>query len=286
MSDKAVTKYQALQSFLGGSSLKGALMQALPPGATPDRLVRSALNAILKDPLLLECSKESWARSMLEVAMLGLEINVLGSAYMIPFKNTSKGCYEAQVIPGYRGLITLACKSKSVSSISARVVHAGEFFELEYGNETRLSHRPCMEGEPGPVLGAYMLAKLSDGDIHVEFMTKGQIDLVRGRSKAGGNGPWATDYEEMCRKTVTRRGIKYLPIDPSEASQLANALESEDRFEAGDTPLPIDVEIDPGDVLDMGTDPSEPVMNEPKSRTDETIGKLKETPLEADSDAK
>lgn len=277
MSEKALTKYQSMQNFLCGNSLKTALMQALPEGTNPDRLVRSALNAILKDPLLLECSKESWARSMLEVAMLGLEVNVMGSAYMIPFKNTNKECYEVQLIPGYRGLISLACKSPTVKSITSRLVREMDEFDLEYNNDgDKLIHRPYLKGDPGEIIGAYMRARLVDsGEIQVEFMTKGEIDKVRARSKAATSGPWITDYEEMCRKTPVRRGVKYLPVSPGDTPQLARALEIEDRFEAGGSSLPIDIDITP-DVNNEIGNPTEPEIADPPSRTEETINKLRE----------
>ncbi|EUC94081.1 recombinase RecT, partial [Providencia alcalifaciens] len=48
--------------------------------------------------------------------------------------------------------------------------------------------------------------------VQFEVMTYNQIEKVRNSSKAGKNGPWATHWEEMAKKTVIRRLFKYLPV--------------------------------------------------------------------------
>ena len=64
-----------------------------------------------------------------------------------------------------------------------------------------------------------------------------QVDQIRKRSKASGNGPWVTDYDEMARKTAVRRLCKYLPL----SVEMAEALEAEDRAEFGAPAEVIDI---------------------------------------------
>lgn len=77
-----------------------------------------------------------------------------------------------------------------------------------------------MEGQdPGPVIGAYMVAVLRDragaaSIRQIEWMTYAQIEQVRKASRAGKSGPWVDHWDEMARKTVVRRGAKYLPLTP------------------------------------------------------------------------
>jgi recombinational DNA repair protein RecT len=59
--------------------------------------------------------------------------------------------------------------------------------------------------------GVWAKAVLSDGSEQYEVMSIGEIDAIRGRSKAGSSGPWKTDYPEMAKKTVIRRLFKRLP---------------------------------------------------------------------------
>lgn len=106
----------------------------------------------------------------------------------------------------------LARRSGEISTIQAHVVCKGDRFEFELGLDPRLSHVPSLEGGEREITHAYMVAHLKDGGVQVEVMTKADIDRIRSRSRSGGAGPWVTDYKEMARKTVVRRGMKYLPL--------------------------------------------------------------------------
>ena len=69
---------------------------------------------------------------------------------------------------------------------------------------------------------------LTSGEHLFEWMAKEDVDAIRNRARAGGGGPWATDWAEMARKTVLRRAAKYLPRSVS----MADALELADKAEA------------------------------------------------------
>lgn len=60
-------------------------------------------------------------------------------------------------------------------------------------------------------------------------MSKADVDKVRATSKASGNGPWVTHYEEMAKKTVIRRLFKYLPV----SIELQTAVTLDERADAG-----------------------------------------------------
>ena len=83
-------------------------------------------------------------------AQLGLRPGVLGQAYVLPFWDKKDRMYKAQFVAGYRGLVDLAYRSDRVLSIGARIVHANDYFEIEYNAiEDRLVHRPFLDGERG-----------------------------------------------------------------------------------------------------------------------------------------
>jgi signal peptidase I len=86
--------------------------------------------------------------------------------------------------------------------------------------------------ERGDIVAAYMVVQMEGEAIQVEVMTREDIIAIRDRSRASKAGPWVTDFAEMCRKTVVRRGCKYLPMDTEEAEPLARAMELDaDDFE-------------------------------------------------------
>lgn len=206
---------------------KPRLAEVTPKHLTADRLTRVAIAAMGRTPNLLKCTPASLLNSIMQAAQLGLEPgSALGEAYLVPYKET------CQLIVGYRGLISLARRSGQIASIEAHVVHEKDRFVCKYGLASQLEHEPDWSDDPGPVVAVYAVARLKDGATQVEVMTKAQVDAIRKRSRASGDGPWTTDYEEMARKTVVRRICKYLPL----SIELAEALAIEDAVDVLDVP--------------------------------------------------
>ena len=253
---KALTHQQRLNSIRGLlERSKDKYAEVLPKHLTAERLIRIAIAAASRNPQLLACTPQSLALSLMGAAQLGLEAgSPLGSAYLVPFRNKN-GNYEATLIIGYRGLIELARRSGEISMIEAHVVHENDTFTCRFGMEPVLEHEPCWTGEPGDVIAAYAVAKLTDGSTQVEVMTRAQIDAIKNRSRAGRSGPWVSDYPEMARKTVVRRLAKYLPL----SVELARALDLDAHAEAGSGT---------GDIIDIDI-PEEMLPEEPTSRNDE-----------------
>lgn len=227
----AAQKQAVLKDLLDRA--KGSIAAVLPKHLTPDRILKVALVATSKSPMLMNCSPQSVLQSVMQAAQLGLEPgSALGGAYLVPYGNT------CQLIVGYRGLIDLARRSGQIQSIEARVVRARDSFKIAYGLDPVLVHQPFMpitadEGgdgkdlDAGPLVAVYAIARLKDGAIQTEVMTRSQVDAIKKRSRSSSNGPWVTDYEEMARKTVVRRICKYLPL----STELAAALTLDERDE-------------------------------------------------------
>jgi recombination protein RecT len=232
----------SLKSLLEGQ--RGAIQAVLPRHLSAERILKVALVAASRNPLLLECDAMSILRSVMSSSQLGLEPDgPLGSAYLVPFKNKN-GRMEAQLIVGYRGLIDLARRSGQIVSIEAHVVREKDKFECSFGLEPVLKHVPDWSDDPGKQIAVYAVAKLKDGGVQAEVMTKHEVDAIRKRSRAGNFGPWVTDYEEMSRKTVVKRLAKYLPI----SVELSQALEVDNATDTGELTV-MDVEIkEAGDV--------------------------------------
>lgn len=222
---------------------KDSLATMLPKHVTVDRLIKVVLSATARNEKLLECSRPSFLRAIMQSAELGLEIGgLLGEAYLVPFNRNWKddaGNWhrekEVTCIVGYKGLIKLARQSGQIHSIGARVVHERDHFSVNLALE-QIEHVPELRGEPGGLVLVYAIARFRDGGQQVEVMTRDQIEAIRKRSKTyntkdgTSDGPWATDYEEMARKTVVRRLCKYLPLSP----ELQKALEYEEDRDAAD----------------------------------------------------
>lgn len=222
---------------------KGAIATLLPKHLSAERLLRTVTFATQRTPDLLACTPESILQAAMLAGMLGLEPNTpLGLAYLVPYKNRKKdNRLEAQFICGYKGLVQLAIQSGEIRAISSRLVCENDEFDISYGTDERIVHRPIVRGPSGPFVGVYAIARLKSSDQQFEFMTMGEVDVIRAQSKASSSGPWVDHYGEMARKTSIRRLCKTLPLS---GDKLAKALAAHAQTEAGEA-------IDYGRIIDV-----------------------------------
>ena len=193
--------------------MEGEIKKALPSVLTPERVTRIVLSALSTNPKLQETTPESFLGAMMTAAQLGMEPNTpLGQAYLLPYYNSKKRCLECQFQLGYKGLIDLAYRSGEVSTIQAHVVYEHDKFSYAYGLEPQLEHVPAM-GDRGSPTHVYAVFRTKDGGYSFGVMS---IDDVRRHaqrySKSFENGPWQTNFEEMAKKTVLKRILKYAPL--------------------------------------------------------------------------
>ena len=165
-----------------------------PKHLTPDRIVRIAMTSIHRTPKLADCTIESLLGAVLTCTQLGLEPDsASGRAYLIPYKTT------CTLIVGYKGLMDLARRSGEISALEARVVHKGDTFTYQYGTAPAIHHIPNLDSE-GEMIAVYAVAQFKNVGFQFEVMSRAAIAKIRKRSKAGEDGPWVTDFDEMARK--------------------------------------------------------------------------------------
>tara|TARA_R100001086_G_C11828909_1_gene256138 strand:- start:684 stop:1538 length:855 start_codon:yes stop_codon:yes gene_type:complete len=225
---------------------KEQIKLALPKHLDVDRVMRTAMTEVNKNYQLQTCDPLSVVGSVIQASELGLECGAtLGHAFLVPF-NTKNGPRKAQLIVGYRGMLALARRSGTVKTITARTVHENDEFTVQYGLEDNIVHKPAM-GDRGEIVAVYAIAKLQGDAYQFEVMSKEEIESVRQTSKSKDNGPWATDWPEMAKKTVIRRLFKFLPISIEDnALQMAASLdEAADRGEQDNSALVVNSEGTP-----------------------------------------
>jgi len=189
------------------------IAKALPSVMTPERFARITLTALNTNQQLQETTPASFLGAMMTAAQLGLEPNTpLGQAYLLPYRN--KGTLECQFQIGYRGLIDLAYRSGEIKMIQAHVVYGNDDFDFSFGLEPQLHHVPAKSdrGEPEWVYASF---ETKDGGHGFEVMS---IDDIRkhaakySKSYSSNFSPWKTSFEEMAKKTVLKRVLKYAPM--------------------------------------------------------------------------
>jgi recombination protein RecT len=207
------------------------IQEILPEGRNSDkdakRVIRLARLAIVRNPKLMDCTPISVVESIMVASQLGLEINSpIGGAHLVPF---GKKC---QMIPDYRGLIRLALRNGDCKKLVAREVYEGDMFHIIQGTREDIEHVPLLGEEARrdeDITGFYAVATMADGLTVHEYASKGDVDKIRARSKAGSSGPWKTDYAAMGKKTLIKRVLKWLDLSPD----LALAIEYDNRGETG-----------------------------------------------------
>lgn len=192
-------------------SMKGQIEAALPSVITGERFARMVLTAMSNTPKLASCTPKSFLGAMMQAAQLGLEPNTpLGEAYLIPFMN--HGALECQFQVGYKGMISLAHRSGLY--VQAHEVHENDEFDVEYGLEPKLVHKPVFK-DRGPVIAYYGVWKDKDGISGFEIMSKEDVEAhARKYSQSYGKGfsPWKSNFDEMAKKTVIKKALKYAPL--------------------------------------------------------------------------
>jgi phage RecT family recombinase len=208
------------------------IAKALPSALTVERLTRIMLTVFRTNKKLLDCSQHSLLACFFGCAQLGLTPEPwLGQAYLVPFWSSKLKCNEATLIPGYRGLITLARRSGELRTVKAAAVYEREPFEWERLYPERSRHG-YVDGDPGELKGAWTLWTFKDDNVTGDFMTIHEIDKIMQRTKSRNRqgeivGPWVTDKAEMAKKTVIRRHFKLAPVSVDE-QRLGMAVAAED----------------------------------------------------------
>lgn len=235
---------------------------AMPKGVEAAQLIRDAITVIRANPKLLEASQASLMGCLMTCAQLGLRpgVGALGHAYIIPFKG------QAQLIIGYQGLIELAQRSGKIASLSARIVYQNDDFDVEYGLEEKLRHKPVLFGERGPAIGYYAVVHYTTGGHSFIFANRTEIEQHRDKfamAKRNGGvfGPWVDHFDAMAQKTVIRELAKYMP----KSTELQGALVADES-----------VRVDAAPDADLNQVTQQPTEDEyiPGEQVDETTGEL------------
>ena len=216
-----LTKSMSISDMI--KAMEPEIKKALPDVITPERFTRMALSALNTTPKLQECSQMSFLGALMNAAQLGLEPNTpLGQAYLIPYKN--KGRLECQFQVGYKGLLDMVYRNPEIQTVQAQCVYENDEFEYELGLEPKLIHKPAI-GDRGALILVYALWKSKNGGFGFEVMSKADVDNhARKFSQSFGSSysPWKTNYEEMAKKTVIKRCLKYAPVKSDFVRNMSN----------------------------------------------------------------
>lgn len=157
------------------------------------------------------CEPNSLMMCGLKAASLGLPLDSnLGQAYPVPFnvtQNNGTKIKEAQFQMGYKGFIQLAQRTGQYRKIVLTDIRAGEVVKIDPIAEV-YEFAPVLDEDKRsklPVTHYYFMFELVNG-FKKEFCWPISKVLAHGKrySKSFGSGPWQTNQDEMCKKTMVR----------------------------------------------------------------------------------
>lgn len=184
------------------------------------RITADAIQLVRKTPKLKQCDPNSVLGGLVTCAQLDLRPGVGGEAWLIPMWNRNgnggRGGFEATLVIGYQGLVTLARRSDLLGDVQVIRIYDNDRFEFSWDYD-RLVHEPNWR-DPGEVIGWYAVVKLTNGLTRVErpwTVRDMEIhrDLYAMARKKGGEvvGPWRDNFNAMADKTMMIRALKTAP---------------------------------------------------------------------------
>ncbi len=195
---------------------------------------------ILKDnPYLAEVAignLDSLKEAIINVAAIGLSLSpVHNYAYLIPRKvrDVMKVCLDIS----YKGYIELGTSKGVLLWVKAEIVRDTDEFEYRGMNQEPVHRFKPFNKDRGDIVGGFIVAKMTSGDLLVDFMPIHEIYNIRDRSdgfkayqaRKIKSTPWVSDEGEMIKKTLIKRGRKSWPSSIAKDLDRALAVADEDE---------------------------------------------------------
>ncbi len=226
MSQK-LTAIQKIKNALHSDAVQEGLAAQLPSDVPVDKFTAVVIRAIQEDPDLLQADKRSLLLACQRAAQDGLIPDKREGALVVySTKQGDQWIKKVQwqaMIGGLRKRL-----AKNGFDIRAEVVHEGDFFDQDLGDNPTITHKPPpLDSKRGNIIGAYAIATHAEtGTRYREVMSIDQINEIR--AVARSDKIWSKWFAEMARKTAARRLIKMLPITDEDA-RLAGMIERDNE---------------------------------------------------------
>ena len=228
MNTQELVVMDGFKRMLEGEAVQNGLAAVLPKDIELDTFTAVVIRAVQENPDVLDADRKSLFLACQDAAQDGLVPDSREGALVI--RNTKvndqwvkKVCWQP-MIGGLRKNL-----ARAGFDIRAEVVFENDVFDQELGDDPRIKHKPPVLGESrGEPIGAYAIAtRFSTGDKYREVMSYAELEEIR--SKAQTDYIWKAHTNEMYRKTVARRLVKYLPITGEETDLLYGMLDRDNR---------------------------------------------------------
>jgi recombination protein RecT len=204
---KEVAKPEKQLHLLQRDDVKAKFKEVL--GSNAISFVTSVLSAVNSNEKLKLADQNSIYMSAMMAASLNLPINQnLGFAYLIPFDDRKNNKLVCQFQIGYKGLKQLAIRSGQYADLDSKPVYEGQKVD---DDSFRGYHFVWKAKKSDTIIGYASWYKLLTGFESLKFMTVAECrEHAKTYSQTFKNpktemySKWATDFDKMALKTVTK----------------------------------------------------------------------------------
>lgn len=271
---RPATPAAAFNQFL--QKHKGQLSAALPKHMNADRMTRLALTAFSQNKDLAACDPNSIFASLIVASQLGLEPNVGGQCYLIPYNG------KCTLVPGWKGLVDLVSRSGR-AAVWTGAVYEGDDFDYMLGDTPYCRHRPSGEFDPAKLTHVYAIGRVKGSEvpvIEVWPIVKINAHFTKTVVKALQPRHYKHKHPEMyARKVALLQVLKYMPqsielataVDVAHASEEGRNLVLDGDFVVTDQGQSPEVDVTPSAQPAQAAQPAEskpaPTQTRRKSET-------------------
>lgn len=198
MSNALVTT--SIKGLMGKDEVKNRFQEIL--GKKAQGFVSSVINTANNNQLLKNADPQTILSAAIVAASLDLPIDPnLGFSYIVPYKG------QAAFQMGYRGYIQLALRTGQYTRMNIVAVYENQFKSFNALTE-ELDADFSVLGT-GTVKGFAFFFRMVNGFEKTVFEFKENL-MEHGKkySKTFNNGPWKTNEDEMCMKTLIKQTLK------------------------------------------------------------------------------
>lgn len=156
-----------------------------------------------------------------DAAALGLSLSpTMGHCYLIPQRPAYDKPYEVQLKVSYKGMEQAVLRSGSVAAIWTERVFSNDKFDYGMNIDGPFLNFSMSLSDRGELLGVFCMAKLANGEKHVEWMPTIDIEacaaMAAKQTKTGElPATWSGPFRpEMEKKSCVRRASKHWPSTP------------------------------------------------------------------------
>lgn len=197
------------------------------------RMRNAAIVAVTKDADLLIADRASFMMALRMCASHGVipdgnEATLQTYNTKVKINGKDEWIKKVTYLPMIRGIVNRVERSGKIKPFYAEVVYEGETFTIDISNgDRRPSHvyDPMRRGDDAMIVGAYSVARYSDGIVDCEVMPRADIEKVKAVAKT--KNVWDGWYAEKAKVAVMKRHAKRLPLSAEDMEFILNREETD-----------------------------------------------------------